>query len=449
MTQSGPLSNEDPQGTSAVAETRDLYVRLVLERHSCDVDLINIACSVAFHACFLVLDLWTGPPSMQLPLLYMHVSFLAAASLWLSYSFLRRRRPDFRAFGQILSVSVIVTYGYVNHRLTVDQDPLLLRFAVTELIAALFVMIANPARRLAVHLPTDLICILTVALATYRHPDGLAIALQISSMTLGALALRRFHWESVRRKALRDFERQSKLAPPHIVVKAVTTSQPVEQLFAPSSRLCCCISSDWRNYTAMAAQQTPERMAVILGQYYDASLAALRTVVPNEKYFCDWIADELFIVLFGDDPEEERQLVNQALLFACRLVLIKERFRLEVGIPAAIDVGVACGAAFTGIMGPQANRKATSIGDVPCRARRLQNGGKLLRDRVGDTDRVVFGHDALMRISSSHSVEEYELRPGESVRDLDDRALFYIEPLKVDVLTGLDGGLVTPRKSAS
>jgi class 3 adenylate cyclase len=419
-----------------------------LERHSRDVDLINIACSAAYHLCFLVLDLWTGPQSMKLHLLYMHAAFLAGTSLSLGYFLLRRRRPDFRVLGQLLTIPVILTYGYVNHRLTVDQDPLLLRSAITGLIAALFVMLTNPARRLALHLPTDLACILTVALATHRHPDGLPIALQISSLTIVAIALRRFHWESVRRKARRDFERQSKLAPPHIVVKAVTTSQPVEQLFAPSSRQCCCISSDWRNYTAMAAQQTPERMAMILGQYYDASLSALRAVVPNEKYFCDWIADELFIVLFGDDPAEERQLVNQALQFACRLVLIKERFRLEGGIPSAIDVGVAYGAAFTGIMGPQANRKATSIGDVPCRARRLQNGGKLLRDRIGDTDRVVFGHDVLMRISSSHPVREYELRPNERVRDLDDRSLFYVEPLEIDAKTVGDGSLVTPWKGA-
>jgi hypothetical protein len=110
------------------------------------------------------------------------------------------------------------------------------------------------------------------------------------------------------------------------------------------------------------------------------------------------------------------------------LVVKKQEFVDTSGLQISIDIGVSSGLSLIGMMGPPGHRKATALGDVPGQARRLQMSGKYLRSRFGETDRVIFGSRSLMQITDPFDIKQFDLSEDEKIRDLGDRALFYMEP---------------------
>jgi hypothetical protein len=54
--------------------------------------------------------------------------------------------------------------------------------------------------------------------------------------------------------------------------------------------------------------------------------------------------------------------------------------------------------------------------------------GKYLRSKFGESDRVIFGSNSLMQITEPFDIKQFDLSGDEKIRDLGDRALFYIEP---------------------
>jgi hypothetical protein len=108
---------------------------------------------------------------------------------------------------------------------------------------------------------------------------------------------------------------------------------------------------------------------------------------------------------------------------------MKTAFQAQHGFPVAIDVGLSLGDSMTGILGPTENRKCTALGYVPGRSRRLQTAGKLLRARLGEADRAVLDREVLLKLTEPFTIEEFPLTAGDTLRDLEDRSLFF---LKVD-----------------
>jgi hypothetical protein len=153
----------------------------------------------------------------------------------------------------------------------------------------------------------------------------------------------------------------------------------------------------------------------------------LSEVVPDGNYYTDWIADELFIVFHATENIEANQLVNYALKFSYKLIQSREDFSNSYGIPKAIDIGLSAGEALLGLMGPDGHKKATALGEIPGRSRRLQTAGKLLRSEYGENDRIVFGEDCLFGMTMGFDIKEHSLGSN-SIRDVDDREFFYIEP---------------------
>jgi hypothetical protein len=118
-------------------------------------------------------------------------------------------------------------------------------------------------------------------------------------------------------------------------------------------------------------------------------------------------------------------MVEQAMAFAHALLSAKDKFLEFHPAPEAIDIGLSCGVAFVGALGPESQTKATALGDVPGKARRFQCAGKQFREFLGEKDRIVFDHQvgSLTQISR----QEILLNDSQMIRNIDDRSLLYIE----------------------
>ncbi len=232
--------------------------------------------------------------------------------------------------------------------------------------------------------------------------------------------------ELERRAASAEFDRLSAFTPPAIIDRAIETNLPVEQLFAPEIRFCVCICSDWRNYQQLTATMTPPEVVNALEVYYKFCSALLVRCFPKGNYFSDWIADELFVVAFVSDGISETDVAHCGVQFARELLLERIKVEAIVRAPKAIDVGLAAGQASVGIMGPEGGRKATALGEIPGRSRRLQMAAKLLRVHRGECDRVVIGEEVSKLVGPIAGLQTFELK-GEGLRDLADKSLLYVD----------------------
>ena len=253
------------------------------------------------------------------------------------------------------------------------------------------------------------------------------------TFAFGAFVLCSYIWSQVNaHQALLDaqaeYRSRIKVLPVNYVLRSAAEHIELDKLFRPEVRYCVCISSDWRNYQKLSAALDSSELAEALRQYYRICQDALREVVPHKTYHLDWIADELFVVLYSDDESNEGDLMNLALKFAENLLGQKRSFQEQFGIPEAIDIGVSVGRAHVGMMGPSGNMKATALGEIPGRARRVQSAGKILRSTLGEADRIIFTAEGLQRISLGFDVKPYKLATDVALRDLDVSEIYYIEP---------------------
>jgi class 3 adenylate cyclase len=232
----------------------------------------------------------------------------------------------------------------------------------------------------------------------------------------------------LKREARREFRFRSQVAPAHIVRRCTSETEDLAAMFRAEQKYCVCISTDWRNYQELSASLSPQELSGILNAYYDLAHELLERSFPEGNFFTDWVADELFVVVFETAAGEGGRLVDVAMTFASDLLAAKDRFYRRHGLPRAVDVGIAAGDAVLGLLGPNGLRKATAVGQTPGRARRLQSAGKLLRRSYGEGDRIIFGRECLMQLKGSLDVVEVELAEGQSIRDLKDRELYFVQP---------------------
>lgn len=364
---------------------------------------------------------WTNVPYMRL----MHgIHFAVAAAAW----FVIDRTKPMKAMAFVGTAIYAVGYGYVCYRCHAEiQNSHHWITGATAFLAVCFVnQQANGFDKRTGLLYLGF-CLGVAVLAMGTSAVG-PVWLGISGFLLSLSCY--FHLGRVQRaldEAVREFRLRRKIAPAHIVRKTSGGEQDLGALFQPQKQRSICISSDWRNYQKLSEKIDPKQLGLALNGYYDICYELLRQAFPQGNYYTDWIADELFIVIFLEAHDNEKQMVNQALRFAESLIRGKETFRKRYGLPAAIDVGVSTGSALIGMMGPEGFRKATALGEIPGRARRLQSAGKLLRSRLGEADRVVFDQDVLMQISEAFDIKTYEAAP-DHLRDLPFSTLFFVEP---------------------
>ena len=296
-----------------------------------------------------------------------------------------------------------------------------------------FIIISNfaillYAGRLTVHLGMVALLITVGYFITKDLGAGKVWASIYALSAVGSLIVSYFldrrHWDLSRR----EYKLLIQAAPAKIVRQSINTGTILAEAFSPKHRHCVCISSDWRGYQKLTVDLAADQLATALGNYYELCNSLLEKHFKEGNFYTDWIADELFVVIFAKDVTEEKALVNQALAFSWELILAKRDFMEKFGIPDAIDIGISAGLAMIGMMGPVGHKKATALGDVPGRARRYQSTGKLLRARLGEVDRVLFGVESLMEISMPLDIQEFKVEGTMRLRDLDTSSIYYMEP---------------------
>ena len=152
--------------------------------------------------------------------------------------------------------------------------------------------------------------------------------------------------------------------------------------------------------------------------------------MPKGNYFVDWIADELFVVIFKTKHIDEQEVIHSALTFATKLIYAKEKFFEKYQLPENIDVGVSCGDAIIGLMGPKAHKKATALGDVPGTARRIQDFGKKLKQKFGKTDRIIFDKSVFaLAPANIKGIRTYAMSDPNEIRDVKCDYVFFLDPL--------------------
>ena len=260
------------------------------------------------------------------------------------------------------------------------------------------------------------------------HPLGIFIGLINSVGSIASFVFTQAHKAQYVRMARLEYNLLIRAAPAKIVRQSASGNICISEAFAPRSRRCVCISSDWRGYQALSETMSVESLSKGLGDYYDMCESILSKAFPDGNYYTDWIADEFFVVIYSKDVDDKNDLVNQSLQFSYDLILGKREFVARYGLPEAIDIGVSCGDALIGMMGPVGHQKVTALGQVPGRARRIQGAGKLIRMYHGERDRVVFGSAVLLDITRPFAVQEFVLEPGKKIRDIDHDRFYFIDP---------------------
>jgi adenylate cyclase len=147
-------------------------------------------------------------------------------------------------------------------------------------------------------------------------------------------------------------------------------------LEAPPRRLdVAVVVVDIRDFTALQASLRPEQV----GAFVDAALTAFVTVVERHGGHVERFLGDGLIALFGA-PTERHDAVVRATACALDLEQVSQRLLADSqqdGIARfSVGVGVACGSAVVGAVGPPKRRVYQAMGDVPALARKIQQEAK-------------------------------------------------------------------------
>lgn len=147
-------------------------------------------------------------------------------------------------------------------------------------------------------------------------------------------------------------------------------------LEAPPRRLdVAVVVVDIRDFTALQASLRPEQV----GAFVDAALTSFVTVVERHGGHVERFLGDGLIALFGA-PTQSADSVVRATACALDLELVSKRLQADSqqkGIARfTVGVGVACGSAVVGAVGPPKRRVYQAMGDVPALARKIQQEAK-------------------------------------------------------------------------
>ena len=416
------------EGDLAFAAERQQFVQLWLARRHVD-KLRLVAQSLAIFNVFLLIAL---PPLAHPKALTVSqiVSAVALATTLVAWRIVENK-PNLAGnlIRGVLTAGLLLDLWFFRVILTLPKDEANLHLQLV--IAAIFAEAQlsvqfYPGKGRELVIATTVFALLTpIAMNGIAAFYGVYI---IFFVMMGFCVWIRLMFDArLEKEAEREFAMLSQVAPIRMVKEAGATGVDLKERFSAAAGFCVCIASDWRNYQALAERIAPSQLAMSLNEYYDLCYKVLLRRLPQGNFFADWIADELFVVLYALEGQDDGELVNSAVGIATDLLEARAEFARLHGAPKALDVGIAAGPALIGMMGPKLLRKATALGAVPGRSRRLQIAGKLMRQLHGESDRVILGHECLMRLNLPVEVKTVALDATHMVRDLDDRELYYID----------------------
>lgn len=177
------------------------------------------------------------------------------------------------------------------------------------------------------------------------------------------------------------FYHTSSLVPKNIArhIAISDTDLDLDNVFVPQERYTVCLCSDWRNYQQLAKEHKPEYIEKLFENFYDIVFDELDKIIPKGNYFADWTADELFIIFFSDD-ENEQEVLSNSLRFANSLsTKVFEKVNSELESKLIYDIGIASGKGLLGLQGPKKLKKTTITGESAGTAKRLETEAKFIR----------------------------------------------------------------------
>ncbi len=243
------------------------------------------------------------------------------------------------------------------------------------------------------------LCLLFVVLSEQRIVVSALFSLQFLTVVTMHLFRREFFGSAYER-----FKGYQALLPLSVATNLVVApEEALDHAFAPAPRYTICLCSDWRNFQGLAAAWDPEKLSHAIAAYYDLVCERLARHVPDDCYYFDWTADELFIVFFAE-PGKEEELRDAVMTFVYELsTLVHERATEWFGTAFRYDVGLAAGEALVGIVGPKLRRKTTVIGRVPGVAKRFESEAKRLRSTCSQNDRPLVVMDTSLAPAAERS----------------------------------------------
>ena len=387
---------------------------------------VTLKVSVAFHIFAASIMPFIALPEMVTPLIVTHVIML----LFCVAMIIENPAQDelIRKVYPFLLVVVPVAYAISASRFIARGDPDgIFISGVGIIMVCMFALLMDPGSKKLHILWTALFCGLGYW-AFSGHKVGLFLGLINSVAAILSFVLTQSHKAQYVKLARLEYNLLIRAAPAKIVRQSASGNISISEAFAPRSRRCVCVSSDWRGYQALSETMSVDALSRALGDYYEMCERVLSAAFPDGNYYTDWIADEFFAVIYSKGDNDKSDLVNQSLQFAFDLVMGKKDFVTQHGLPEAIDIGVSYGDALIGMMGPAGHQKVTALGEVPGRARRIQGAGKLIRMSHGECDRVIFGSSVLLGITRPFHVQEFVLESGKKIRDTDNDRLYFLDP---------------------
>jgi class 3 adenylate cyclase len=275
--------------------------------------------------------------------------------------------------------------------------------------------------RAQVHMVMFVFVMLTSGFTLFHYPDNpYGIGSTFIALTV-AQNVQIFAHRAFKLGMIAKFKEQSRYVPQQVLLQASRDNCSIQDVFGPKIRFCVCICSDWRNFQEVAGGVSPQLLGSRLSSYYERVSERLNKDFPEGNYFMDWIADELFVVIFGADDTPDPSLVDSGFDFASWLLSHRRRFTRESGYPRGIDVGISAGLASVGIFGPSGAVKATAFGEVPGAARRLQSLAKQFRSEYGDQDRLVLSEAGATMIDADRAhCTRIPLKGPYAMKDLSD-----------------------------
>jgi hypothetical protein len=322
----------------------------------------------------------------------------------------------------ILMLSQCV-WGYAAYLDITDGDAnkVLIRiWSVYMLLGSLFLPLNAAAHRV-------IFCVIVpsaIWVTSYYPNPGVDMILAVFSLVVGQniqILTRRY----LTAETIRTFRDKSKYIPRQILIKAARTNSSILDVFKPSDRFCVCICSDWRDFHNLLAEDNAGKVGTDLVRYYEYVVDVLAKKFPEGQFFVDWIADELFIVIFSEALVPEPSLVLRSFELAQEMLAHRAAFASTHGYPVAIDIGLAAGLASVGIYGQGGIAKATAFSSTPGNARRLQEVSKRLGLIHGLNEKVVMSADYASLLGESQNVlTRIPLSDSLKVKDLDDTGIY-------------------------
>jgi hypothetical protein len=382
-----------------------------------------------FHSTSLVIHPMLVNPLYKSMIVSVHLFILTAEICWVL--FMRRQsRIKLPQFILAMEICAVVAFGVICHLAYFNPGASLNEkiYASNAFICiAALLTIVIPFHSKVVGWTTLGYFLISVAVL-YDGNSVPAFWINVTATMLScSLVLHWGHTTITRMAAIKELRIRAGMAPLQIVRRSVTEETSVESVFAPKLRYCVCVSSDWRSFQELTTRIDAKSVSEALSAYYQMCNEELRQRFPSGNYYSDWIADELFIVVFTENPLETMQLTKDALEFSRAILESKARFVIDHDFPFAIDIGMSVGQAMVGMMGPVQHRKATALGEVPGRSRRLQGTGKLLRYHLGERDRVIFDETLAETLPDQDGVQTFTLTEDRKLRDLNCRTLHFVE----------------------